>query len=207
MKMIIRIVTLCLTVFWLFSCGDGPQYGTGTDHSCTSTKEYAGGITCISGTNRDQNFLDFLSDKSNDKGIGDINCQPSESGGVLFNMKVTLNAPFDPNGNNNNLTMQPGSSILKIGIYDTKAFNNTDQPIIIDLTGSNGQVNGNQANLTFIYNKDGVLKTMTVKGTFDTKTFYGNMSFENSVHQSGGRPTSGSFGNFSIPTCVVFTSN
>ena len=202
----IKIFTLCLTTLWLFSCGD-LNYGPGKDNSCTPTKEYAGGITCRSGTNRDRNFLDFLSDRSNDEGIGNINCQPSESGGVLFNMKVTLNAPFDLNGNNNNLIMQPGSSLLKIGIYDTQAFSNTSKPIIIEFQGSNGQVNGNKATLSFIYNKPGILKTINVEGTFDANNFYGTMSFKNSVHLSGGTPASGSFGSFSIPTCVVFTYN
>ena len=205
--MIIRIFILCVTVFWLFSCAEKPQYGSGPDNSCASNKEYAGGVSCNSKTNRDQSFLDFLSDKSDSNGVGDINCEPDNTGGVYFNMQVTLNAPFDPRGNNNNLIMQPGSSSLKIGIYDTRAFNKTDQPIIIEFTGSSGDVNDDKANLSFIYNKEGVHKKITMNGTFDANTFYGTMSFENSAHLSGGRPASGPFGKFSIPTCAVFTSN
>ena len=191
----------------MFSCGEKPKYGSTPDPACGANKEYAGGITCRSGNNRDPQFMAFLSDKSNEKGIGDINCTPDDTGGVYFNMQVTLSASFDPNGNNNNLVIQPASSILKIGIYDSKAFNNKDQPIIIEFQGSSGEVNGDEANLTFVYNKENVHKTITVSGKFDSQTFYGTMSFENSFHLSGGRPASGSFGSFSIPTCAVFKSN
>ncbi len=164
-----------------------------------------GGVTCNSNTDRDRNFLDFLSDKSNDKGIGGISCQPSNHGGVLVRMKVTLNSDFDPNGNNNNLVMQINSSNLELHIHDTKV--SSDTPAIqVPFEGLSGEVNGNAANLSFIYNKGGVRKTVTLKGTFDANTFSGDISFENSVHLSGGRPARGLLGRFKIATCSVFTS-
>ena len=164
-----------------------------------------GGITCNSNTNRDRNFLDFLSDKSNDKGIGGISCQPSDHGGILIRMKVTLNECFNPNGNNNNLVMQIESSNIEIHIHDTKVNNNIPA-IKVPFEGLSGEVNGNEANLSFIYNKGGVRKTITLKGTFDASTFSGDISFENSAHLSGGRPARGLLGRFKVSTCSVFTS-
>ena len=176
---------------------------TTTVTTCPARGQW-GGVTCNSGTNRDRSFLDFLSDKSNNKGVGNISCQPSNNGGVLVRMKVTLNAPFNPNGNNNNLAMQIDSSHLEIHIHDSKV--NSGVPAFqIPFEGLSGEVNGNKATLNFIYNKNNVRKTVTFQGTFNADIFTGEMSFENSVHVSGGTPTRGSFGSFKIATCSVFT--
>lgn len=237
-------IILFSAALWLAGCADtsnyggnsGPQNNTGANNydpqyhtgssgstfpnsSCSAAGKW-GGITCGSGSNKDEGFLNFLSngtDITSSKSIGTISCSPSNTGGVLFRMKVVLNAPFDPNGqNNNNLTMQIGSSTFEIIIHDSLQEH---QPISAIFKGLNGEVNGNKATLTFDYpgteitTKKGTKfhsgrKQLKLEGTFDASIFSGTIYFENEKYWDGRIPgAKGTLGQFKISTCSVFTSN
>ena len=177
-----------------------------------------GGVTCLSGSNQDQNFLNFISNGTyigsdiKKKGVGDISCAPRNSGGILIKMNVLLNGQFNPNGQNNNLVMQP-SSTFEFTLYDSKAIQQKLKPISAKFEGLSGEVNGNQADLSFTYNGGGEngTKNVRLKGTFDADVFSGTISFDNEKLLLGpdqwttpGR--SGQLGNFKIATCSVFKS-
>ena len=202
-----------------------PKYHTGTpdstfpSNSCGAAGKW-GGVTCGGGSDRDEGFLDFLSngtDVSSEKSIGNISCSPSNTGGVLFRMKVTLNAPFDPTGEKNeNLTLQIGSSTLEVIIHDSlKEY----EPISAIFNGLNGEVNGNSANLTFDYPGTEITtkkgnkfhsgrKLLKLEGTFDAQIFSGTIYFENDKYWDGRTPgAKGALGSFKIATCAVFTFN
>ena len=237
--MITRILIVFLMTFWLLSCAEdyssnpnqNPSTGTTnsptgttytpTNHtgnpssttqnpSCNSQGKW-GGVTCKSGSNQDQNFLNFLSNgtdinpNSPTKGVGTITCTPSDSGGFLFRMKVTLNAPFNPNGPNDNLAMQPASSTFEFALYDSFTGH---QPISAIFEGLNGEVNGQNANLNFIYNGSNGRKTVRLEGTINAGLFSGVIFFENDQYWDGRKPgASGTLGDFKIASCSIFTSN
>ena len=202
-----------------------PEYHTGSsgstfsDSSCPAAGKW-GGVSCGSGSDKDEGFLNFLSngtDITSDKSIGTISCSPSNTGGILFRMKVVLNAPFDPSGqNNDNLTMQIGSSTFEIVIHDSLTEH---QPISAIFEGLSGEVNGNTATLTFDYagkeitTKSGKKfhsgrKQLKLEGTFDAKIFSGTVYFENEKYWDGRTPGArGTLGQFKVSTCSVFTSN
>ena len=242
--MIGLIISAFLISLSLLSCSPG-QYGSkqgvGTtqaagnpaghnptnyngDPNTTSTNSCAhgkwGGVTCNSNyTTNDPQFLEYLSNgtdtREGSSSIGYINCKPSNSGGILFQMKVILSGPFDPNGNNTNLLMQIASSSLEMIIYDDKQG---ATPIGAKFNGLQGQVNGNSATLKFDYTGKHGRKELTLEGTFDSNVFTGNVHFKNEkriVPQKKGSSAalqyttpgaSGLLGNFRIPTCHVFVS-
>lgn len=181
-----------------------------SNNNCNVQGGEWGGITCLSSGNRDQNFLGFVSlgvDISDGptKGITGISCNPSNAGGILIRMKVALNAAFDPNGNNNNLAMQP-SSQLEIVIYDDSVNRQNLEPLGATYNGLQGSVNGNQASLTFdrFHNTQG-RQEVRLEGRFDINYFQGTISYSNEKDWRGRSGASGTLGNFKIPTCPVFT--
>lgn len=238
-------IILFLVIVWFGGCADSSNYGdnktgqnpgsaannydpthyTGSpdstfpNSSCPAAGKW-GGVSCKSNTNRDQDFLGFLSNGTNissTKSIGDISCTPSNTGGVLFRMKVTLNAPFNPTGQNNKgLTMQIGSSTLEIIIHDSlKQYD----PIGAVFNGLSGEVTGNRAVLTFDYPGAEITtqkgkkfhsgrKQLKLDGTFNSEIFSGTIYFENEKYWDNRTPGArGTLGNFKISTCSVFTSN
>ena len=247
--MIMRILITFLLMIFCITCAEKDQYGGGKSNtnttsgtgfstgghtgdsntrssntSCPSANNW-GGITCKSGGDRDQNFLNFLSnafDPRDRNTLGDISCSPSNTGGILFRMKVTLNGKFDPNGSNDNLAMQPASSHFEIAIYDSWVQKDNEAPIGSTFEGLSGEVNGDQANLTFIYEgKDKKLrdntnyhtgrKTVRLNGAFNADYFEGTISYENEKKwdgtASGKTPgLSGTLGQFKVHTCAVFLS-
>lgn len=226
--------TLFLILLWLVACQEGSNYGKTNQNTTSNTNAFSptnhqgnpnttftnnncsdqgkwGGVTCNSSSNQDQDFLNFVSSgtdirpNSDTVGVGDISCTPSNKGGILFRMKVTLNAPFDRNGKNDNLVMQITSSTFEIAIYDTLTG---VQPIGAVFEGLNGEVNGQNANLSFIYNGNNGRKTVKLEGTFNANLFEGTIYFENEQYWDGRRPgAKGTLGKFKIATCSVFISN
>ena len=187
------------------------NFNTTFQNTACSAQGKWGGVTCKGGSNRDPDFLNFVSNGTDIRpnlkstGVGDISCTPSNTGGILFRMKATLNAPFDPNGKNKNLVMQITSSTFEIAIYDSlKGI----APIGAVFEGLSGEVNGKNANLNFIYNGSSGRKTIRLEGTFNANLFEGIIHFENEQYWDGRRPgAKGTLGNFKVSTCSVFTSN
>ncbi len=234
-------IILFSVALWLVGCAEPSKYGNNSgqnnngisnydpeyhggspdstfpNSSCGASGKW-GGITCGSNSNKDDGFLNFLSngtDITSEKSIGDISCNPSNTGGILFRMKVVLNASFDPGGENDNITMQP-SSTLEIIIHDSlKEY----QPISAVFEGLSGEVNGNNATLDFIYSGTEITtkkgnkfhsgrKQLKLEGTFNAQTFEGTIYFENEKYWDGRTPgAKGTLGKFKIATCSVFTSN
>ena len=233
--MLFRFFIPFLIVFWFLSCGDTDQYGgsgpvTGDGFtpsgqpspSSSSCKEW-GGVTCTSGGNRDSKFLDFLSNGSltDNKSIGDISCNPSESGGIIFKLRVALNSPLQI-GSNNNAVMQPASSSLEIQIMDSHVGTQTDtgqqlQAISATFQGVGGTISNNKVDIQFNYSGNNGWKKIRMEGTLEGDLFKGRIHFENEkfcssdsagkcVHTTPGR--SGVLGNFTSPICPsTFTSN
>ena len=223
---------LFLMTFWVFSCAQDPNYGNtnnnnqngynpvnyqgnpnstppSTGGSCSPNGGLYGGITCAGGSNKDPNFLNFLSNGTDiapgTNSIGEIHCNPGNNQGILFRMKVTLNSPLNLSGQNNNLVMQAASSTFEIVIYDTLQ---PSSPIGAVFEGLNGTVNGNTADLHFIYNGNAGSKKIRVNGNITADTFSGTISFENEKYWDDRRPgAQGTLGQFSIATCTVFASN
>ena len=202
--------------------GFGPNYTGNAQATSNSGCQHQkwGGVTCTeSNPTNPHQFLEYLSNgtdtKNNSNSIGYINCQPSNNGGILFQMQVVLNAQFDPNGNNNNLTMQIASSSLEMIIYDDKSGHN---PIGALFKGLSGEVNGSSARLTFDYTGQHGRKQLTLNGQFNSEVFEGEIHFENekravAPQNKRGQVTytndgaKGLLGKFRIPTCHVFKSN
>ena len=230
--MIKKIIVLLGAVFFLFSCaqdnfGSGNQGGNpsggvagldpsnhssgiSSNNNCNVQGGEWGGVTCLGKSNRDQNFLGFVSlgvDISDGptKGITGISCNPSNAGGILIRMNIALNAAFDPNGNNSNLAMQPASK-LEIVIYDDAVNRQNLEPLAATYNGLQGTVNGNQAELTFdrFHNKYG-RQEVRLDGRFDANYFQGTISYSNEKDWRGRSGASGTLGNFKIPTCPVFS--
>ncbi len=225
--MLFRFFISFLIVFWFLSCAKDGQYGdTGPGNGSTppgqsptspsSCKEW-GGVTCISGGNRDLNFLNFLSNGSltDSENVGDISCSPSDSGGILFKLKVALNSPL---GANDITNMQPASSSLEIQVMDSFASTGEENPIGATFQGQGGTINNNKADLQFIYNSDNGWKKIRIEGTLESNLFKGRIHFENEklcssknpqgkcTHTTPGR--TGVLGNFTSPICPsTFTSN
>ena len=175
-----------------------------------------GGITCLSNSDRDSGFLGFLSitvdvSERETRGISRISCNPSQSGGILFQLKVALNAPFDPAGNNSNLAMQIASSKLEMVIYDLSVEKQNLEPLAAVYDGLRGNVNGNQGSFTFnLIHQKGGLQEITLDGRFIKdrecgECFVGTASFTNDRDWNNRKPgASGTLGNFKIPTCPIF---
>ena len=239
-------IIIFLTAFGLFlSCGQQQNYGgSGTTGGSTTqgtlnpnnynsqiTGGEWGGVTCLSGSNDDRGFMEYISNSTDIRegtnSVGFIHCNPSNSGGILFKMQVSLNAKFDPNGSNSNLSMQIASSSLEMLIRDDKSRLPDNvrkdlegvQDIGALFQGLSGEVNGKQANLAFIYNGgDSGWKKLRLEGTFDAQTFSGKMFFENEKRlippetendslRYNAPGASGTLGTFRIPTQHVFVSN
>ena len=221
--MTVYIVILSSMMFWFLSCADGSRYGgglssnpgytfnsdSGPNGSCSAAGQW-GGVSCLSGTNKDTNFLDFLSngtDLTKKNTIGDINCTPSNNGGILIRMKVDLNAQINTNGNNQNLVMQP-TSTFEITVYDTFVEQKDKDPIGASFNGLKGTINGNKADLEFVYTGKAGWKKIRLTGSFNAQVFNGTIYFENEQYFDGRRPgAKGTLGNFKIATCTAFTSN
>ena len=234
--MIIRFFIPFLMVFWLLSCADnyggsGPNNNTGftppgqqPPPSGGSCKGEWGGVTCTSSGDRDQSFLDFISNGTliDNNSVGNISCTPSNSGGIIFKLRVTLNAPLKI-GSDNNLTMQPASSALEMQIVDSRVGDQVTggqlEAIGFTLQGVSGTINGNRADLQFSYNGNNGWKKVRMEGTLEGSLFKGRIHFENEKycnfnpsnkgqcsHTTPGR--SGVLGNFTSPICSsTFTSN
>ncbi|MDE0119172.1 MAG: hypothetical protein OXM55_04095 [Bdellovibrionales bacterium] len=226
-----RFFILFLIVFWFLSCGDTGQYrGSGPGNSPnpsdqqppSSCKEW-GGVTCTSGGNRDPQFLNFLSSGSltTPKSIGDISCSPSDSGGIIFKLRVALNSPLQTKSDHPH-QMQPASSSFEIQIMDSHVETQINgpelKPISVTFQGTGGTINNNKADLQFRYNSNNGWKEIRMEGTVEGNLFKGKILFENEkfcssqhssgqcVHTTPGR--SGVLGNFTSPICPgTFTSN
>ena len=197
--------------------GGTPTHISNAQNSCTGGKW--GGVTCRSGNNRDDGFLGYLSNgtninaNSNTAGVLSISCNPSNNGGVLFQLRVILNGPFNPKGDNKTaLTMMPGLSKLELVVYDTvgtkTSTGTTIQPIGAVFNGVSGTVTGNRANLKFSYTGANGTKTIDLNGTFNEAVFQGQMTFTNTQYWDGKTPgASGTLGDFKISTCTTFFSN
>jgi len=227
------VIIAFFMVFWLVSCASpdssngvtnspspantgyvasnhqGDPNSTFASGSCGASGNY-GGVTCSSGQSPDQEFLNFVSNgtninpKSRDYGLGQLNCQPSNTGGILIRVKVLLNAPFNSSGSNDSLVMQPDVSTLEVVIYDNLEG---QKPLSFIAKGSSGEVIGNKAHLNFIYIGENGQKTMRLDGTFDANLFTGDIFYTNSQYWDGTTPgASGKLGSFKISTCAVFTS-
>ena len=190
-----------------------------TPASCTqsdSSGEY-GGVTCASGNNRDQHFRRFLTtgtlitgQEENLGDLGNIDCTPSNTGGVLFKMSVVvLGKNFNPAGNNPQLSISTGSSstvnfhIIHKPATDFQRRKFGEQGVItFQLNAVSGSINGNRAILTFSDEKGSVV----FDGRFDnTGWFQGSVNYQNTVNETANTQSySGALGNFRIPTCKVF---
>ena len=180
-----------------------------------------GGITCTGSSNRDQNFREFLSSGSliigaqdNLGTLGEIDCQPSNSGGILFRMTALVNGEFNPTGGNPNLRVQATGTILNFHIAHKPVNPGQESaftgPITFELQGVNGSVNGSRATITFEDDKGSV----TFDGSFDMSWYEGTVQYNNKVkkcHHSDSHCREhdayrGTLGQFRIPTCKVFFS-
>ena len=233
--MIKKTIILLGTVLLLFSCappdnsgssstggttsggvtgglGPPPNHSSGisSNNNCNIQGGEWGGVTCLGGSNRDEGFLGFLSigidtSNSNTKGVAGIDCQPSNNGGVVFRMKVALNAPFDPNGSNSNLAMQQGSSKLEVVVSDISVIKQNLSPLAATYNGLRGDVNGNQATLVFDrFHKTNGRQEVTFDGHFDAEYYTGNVTFSNEKDWRGRSGASGTLGKFKIPVCPIF---
>ena len=223
-----KILIIVFLALWFLSCKDTSQYGTNpvrsdnapsnpqintpTSGSGTQCDQNYAGITCKSGQNRDAGFIDFLSgviytDRSDL--LGDLSCKPGHSNGILFQLKVALDGPFDPKGAPKTLIMQKDSSTLTMLVYDSIAKTGSVEPMELVFKGLNGNVARNTAKLNFEYlGQFDETITINLNGTFDEKIFKGQITFTNSrkyVASEIKRPgAKGTLGDFSINTCAVF---
>ncbi len=244
---VLSVPALCFAVSGLFLSCNQNYGGSGAGNTTGSTTQGAGtlnpnnynsqitggewgGVTCLSGGTDDPGFMEYISNgtdtREDSNSIGFIHCNPSNSGGILFKMKVSLNAKFDPNGSNKNLSMQIASSSLEMLIMDDRS--KLPDEVRRDLEGTpnigalfqglNGEVNGNRADLNFIYNGSSGWKKLRLEGTFDAQSFSGKMFFDNEKRlippETEKDPirystpgASGTLGTFRIPTTHVFVSN
>ena len=190
--------------------------------SCTTSRVDAwGGVTCSSGSNTDQNFRNFLSVGERTEGgaagkgeIGNIDCQPSSRGGILFKISAVVSGTFDPGGNNANLNIQNAGSSLRLITFHTPVSEAQRQRACqsslsggvcqsepSDLPAVRGNINGNRANLVFEDNSGRII----FDGRFDAQSFTGTVQFSNTKNaNANSSPHSGTLGSFSVPTCSVF---
>ena len=224
---IMKILIIVSLAFWFLSCKDTSQYGTNTirtnnapKNPQTSTpnsssgaqcdKSAYRGITCKSGQNRDKGFIDFLSGvihTDEPEALGDLSCQPGNSNGILFQLKVALDGTFDPKGTPKTLIMQKDSSELTMLIYDSIAKTGSEEPMELVFKGLNGTVARNTAKLNFEYSgKYRETININLNGTFNEKVFKGTITFKNSKYVATNKApgANGTLGDFSINTCAVF---
>ena len=174
-----------------------------------------GGVTCASGSNRDQGFLDFLSSgtdvSQNSPGVGNISCTPSNDDGFLIRLQVLMDGPltFNPM---QTLNMQPQSSSLIINVVDrpiTRSLQTRGrQPITYTVPGKQGTIRGNQAVLMFQDDSGEI----TLRGNVNRQEFTGSFEFVNykywnsSGRSSGpGQGAQGRAGTFRVSTCTSFS--
>lgn len=168
-----------------------------------------GGVTCPRGAD-DQAFRDFLSsgtDVYNERRpvLGRISCTPSNNQGFLIRAQVNLLGQFNSNGDNQNIPMQAQSSYLEVKIFDGPLPVQKEHDFIkFRIEGSEGVVQGNQANLVFADEKG----VVTLEGSFTNTEFTGIISFDNKIviidgsQQSPGKR--GILGNFRMRTTATF---
>ncbi len=180
-----------------------------------------GGITCASSSNRDQSFREFLSSgtlitgRTDNLGpLGEISCQPGNSGGVLFKITAPVNGNFNPAGGNPDLIMQSSGAQLHLHVIHKPVNEGQesvfDGPITAQIQGVNGNVNGNTATLIFEDDKGSV----TFKGNFNVNWYQGTVRYDNNVKKCSSYDSNcnkfagakGTLGQFRIPTCKVFFS-
>ena len=180
-----------------------------------------GGITCSSNSNRDQSFREFLSSgtlitggRDNLGTLGEISCQPGNSGGVLFKITAPVDGKFNPAGENPNLIVQSSGTQLHFHVIH-KPVNEGQQsafdgPITAQIQAVSGNVNGKRATLTFEDEKGSV----TFDGNFDVNWYQGTVQYNNNVKKCSSSDSNcnesdgsrGTLGQFRIPTCKVFFS-
>ncbi len=223
---IANILPLFFIVFLsLFNCA-GPVYDTGnspgfvngdgnglntttnpTNNTCANGGLW-GGVSCSSGSDSDPSYRQFISSGSDispsTTRVGAISCNPGDRRGILIRLAVKFNGVFDPNGSNNRLIMQPGSSEMDVVVHYADASSGAQQTIKFELQGQSGEVNGNRASLIFADSKG----TVTVSGSFTAQSFSGDISFANEQDWNGKRPgAKGTLGRFQIDTCSAFSTS
>lgn len=196
----------------------GVQEAPGCNLSNQSGGDW-GGVTCVSNSNRDQSFREFLSSgtlitggRDNLGTLGEIDCQPSNEGGILFRMYAVVNGSFNPNGRNPNLVVQAtGTSVYfhiahkPVNPQQESVFNG---PITAELRGTNGRINGERATLTF----EDEAGSVTFDGRFDINWYEGTVQYSNRVRKCSSSDSNcresnayrGTLGQFRVPTCKVF---
>ena len=196
----------------------GTQEAPGCDLSNQSGGDW-GGITCVSNSKRDQSFRQFLSSGSLITGgrdnlgtLGEIDCQPSNGGGILFKISAVVNGKFNPNGGNPQLVVQAQGTSVHFHIAHRPVNEGQesvfDGPITAEIRGVNGSINGKRATLTFEDDKGSV----TFDGSFDVNWYAGTVQYNNKVKKCKGSDSScreadgyrGTLGQFRVPTCKVF---
>lgn len=209
-----RNLILSIITISILSCAQPPSFQQNTpsnnsdntqqtsqNNTVCPQKDKWGGVTCASNSNRDENFLRYLSSATNIPKYGDeINCKPNNGAGILFKMQIILNAPINLNNSNQNLTLKNTGSYLTLFIRDNN-HNHQSSPLQAEYKAISGEVTGRTASVTFSLNSG---SQITVDGNFDENTFSGTMSFQNSTDWKGGKGASGTLGTFIIATCNVF---
>lgn len=181
-----------------------------------------GGVTCVSNSNRDQSFREFLSSgtlitggRDNLGTLGEIDCQPNNEGGILFRIHAVVGENFNPNGGNPNLQIQSTGTALYFHITHRPVNSGQESafggPITAELRGVNGNINGNRATMAF----EDEAGSVTLDGRFDINWYEGTIQYQNRIRKCANSDSHcresngyrGTLGQFRIPTCKVFFSN
>ncbi len=137
--------------------------------------------------------------------LGFVSGRASGGTGVFMGGKVELQTGILNTSNNAQTNIRTDSKLL-IAIYDEftgrpDASGKTVEPISRYLTQASGYVQGNRAYLKFT----DALGSIEFDGTFDAKTFEGEVTYDNVKRYDGqGTGAAGNLGWVQVPTCQFF---
>lgn len=138
--------------------------------------------------------------------LGFVSGRASGGTGMFLGGKVELQTGILSATASNPQTNIRSDSKLLIAIYDEftgrpDASGKTVEPISRYLTQSSGYVQGNRAYLKFTDS----LGSVEIDGTFDSNTFEGTVSYDNTRRHDGqGEGAAGNLGWVQVPTCQFF---
>lgn len=144
----------------------------------------------------------FLSTELSPQDVGYVNPLGSDDTGFFFAGHMITSIPVDTNSFSQNLMIQANSELYMQIHHKFQNGTSTMMALMGPSTGAtvSGNIQGTRANITL----NDSAGSVRLNGTISRNYFYGTFTYSNTKRYDGGPGSSGTVGNFMVPTCEFF---